>query len=60
MSDPIKMDNQEPVETDKSKKTQITADELEKVTGGANFWFFDDERRKPKDDKRSKDRSNGG
>ena len=43
MNDPNKKENQEPVETDRNEKTELTIDELEKVAGGANFWFFDRE-----------------
>ena len=30
---------------------ELSLDEMGKVGGGANFWFFDDERRKPKEKK---------
>ncbi|MBR3015594.1 MAG: hypothetical protein IKH57_00675 [Clostridia bacterium] len=46
MDDPNKKVKQE--EIDKNEKAQITDDEAEKAAGGANFWFFDDETRKPK------------
>ncbi|MBR5345906.1 MAG: hypothetical protein IK127_08805 [Clostridia bacterium] len=48
MNDPNKKNSQEQIKTNKNEKIQVTDNELEKVTGGANFWFFDDERRKPK------------
>ena len=51
MNGPDKMKKQEQIETDKGEKILVADDELEKVTGGANFWFFDDERRKPKEKK---------
>jgi hypothetical protein len=37
-----------PEETEKDEKTQVPEDEAEKVAAGANFWFWDRERRKPK------------
>ena len=48
MNDPNKKENMEQTETGKCEKIQITDEELEKVAGGANFWFFDDEKRKPR------------
>ena len=27
---------------------ELSLDEMDKVIGGASFWFFDDERRKPR------------
>ena len=59
MNDPNKKNSQEQIKTNKNEKIQVTDNELEKVIGGANFWFFDDERRKPKG-KNSTDQSNGG
>lgn len=51
MNDPNKKENQEQGKTGKREKIPVTTDELDKVTGGANFWFFDDEKRKPKERK---------
>ena len=58
MNYPNKKKNQKQIETDRNEKIQVTADELEKVTGGASFGFYDVEKRKPKD-KRPTDRSTG-
>lgn len=46
MNDPNKKVNQE--ETPKDEKIQVPEDEAEKAAGGADFWFWDRERRKPK------------
>ena len=48
MSNPNKKDNREQTETDQREKVQVSDDDLAQVVGGANFWFFDDERRKPR------------
>ena len=48
MDDPKKKVNQEETETGKSEKIQVTDDEAEKAAGGADFWFWDREKRKPK------------
>ena len=56
MNDQNKRENQKQIETGRSEKIPVTVDELEKATGGANFWFFDDEKRKPRD----KNRPDGG
>ena len=47
MNDPVKKENQEQTKTDKNKKVPVTLDEMEKVAGGAGFWFFDNDREKP-------------
>ena len=46
MDDPNKKEN--PKETEKDEKIQLTDEEAEKAAGGADFWFWDRERRKPK------------
>ena len=46
MNDPNKKEN--PKETEKDEKIQLTDEEAEKAAGGADFWFWDRERRKPK------------
>ena len=48
MNDPNKKVNQEETETGKGEKIQVTDDEAEKAAGGADFWFWDREKRKPK------------
>ena len=48
MNDSDKKGNQKQTVPGMSEKRPVTLDELEKVTGGADFWFFDDERRKPR------------
>jgi len=52
MNNPGKKENQEQEQTENNKNemTPVTLnlDELEKVTGGANFWFWDTERKKPR------------
>ena len=48
MNDPNKKVNQEENEPDKDEKIQVTDNEAEKAAGGADFWFWDRERRKPK------------
>ena len=60
MNDPTKKENREQIETGKSEKVQVADNELEKVAGGANFWFFDDESRKSKEKKKPANQSNGG
>lgn len=46
MNDPNK--KAEPEETGKDEKIEIAEDEAEKAAGGADFWFWDREKRKPK------------
>ena len=60
MNDSSKKENQEQIETDKNERIRVTDGEAEKVAGGANFWFFDDEKRKPKDKEKPTNRPNGG
>ena len=60
MNDPGKKENPEQIETGKGNKIHVSDEELEKVTGGANFWFFDDEKRKPRNNEKPANRSNGG
>ena len=49
-----------PKKGEELRPVELAPDQLEKVTGGANFWFFDDERRKPRGIIPSPDHSNGG
>ena len=58
MNDPNKKKNRKQIETDKSEMIQLTDNELEKVIGGANFWFFDDETRNSRH-RRQTNSSNG-
>lgn len=48
MADPNKKVNQEETETNKDEKIQLTENDLDKVVGGADFWFWDKDKRKPK------------
>ena len=46
MNDPNK--KAEPEETGKDEKIEIAESEAEKAAGGADFWFWDRETKKPK------------
>ena len=46
MNDPSKKVT--PEEAEKDDKIQVPDEEAEKVAAGADFWFWDRERRKPK------------
>ena len=59
MNDPNKKKNRGQIETGRIEKIPVTIDELEKVTGGANFWFWDDEKRKPHDRNKPANLSDG-
>ena len=58
MDDQNKKVNQK--EIDKDGKIQITDEEAKKVAAGADFWFWDDEKRKPKGKDKQSNPSNGG
>ena len=46
MNDPNKKENLE--ETKQEEKIELTDEEAEKAAGGADFWFWDRGKRKPK------------
>lgn len=46
MDDPNKKVSQE--EPEKDEKIELTDEEAEKAAGGAGFWFWDREKKKPK------------
>ena len=48
MDDPNKKVNQEETEANKDESIQLTEDNLEKVAGGADFCFWDRERKNQK------------
>lgn len=39
---------------------ELSPDEMGRISGGANFWFFDEEKRRPRGDQKPADQSNGG
>ena len=48
MDDPNKKVQQEETATDKNENLELSDDDSDNVAGGATFWFFDKEKRKPK------------